>query len=59
MPSAEECIEARNDVEKRCVNAFVAEGHHRHSAQEIVKYMSYEQQCKKIGQITGEPYSPY
>jgi len=58
MPSSEDCIAARKDVERRCITQFVAEGHPRHSAVEIVKYMTYEEQCEKIGQ-KRYAYSPY
>ena len=58
MPSSEECIAAQADVKERCVAAFQREGHARSSAEEIVRHMSYAEQCEKIGQ-KREPYSPY
>lgn len=59
MPSSEDVIAAQADVRQRCIAAFVQEGHPQRSAEEIVRHMSYEQQCDKIGQRRGEPYSPY
>lgn len=59
MPSSEECIDARNDVRRRCIKKLVDEGHPLKSAEEIVRFMSYEEQAAKIGQRIGEPYSAY
>ncbi len=59
MPSFEDCIAAQADVRDRCVKALIAEGHPARSAEEIVRHMSYQEQADKIGQRTGEPYSPY
>jgi hypothetical protein len=52
-------LEARADVKKRCIDAFMLEGHPRRSANEIVKHMSYIQQCEKIGQRHGHLYEVY
>lgn len=59
MPSTEDCLSAQAEVRRRCIMAFVSEGHPIRSAEEIVKHMSYQEQADKIGQRTGEPYSPY
>lgn len=59
MPSIEECIAAQADVRKRCIEAFVREGHPQRSAEEIVRHMDYRDQCEKIGQRFAGSYSPY
>lgn len=59
MPSSEDICAARQDVQKRAIEELIQQGHPRHSAEVILKYMTYEQKCVLIGQKTGEPYSPY
>lgn len=59
MPSTEQIYEARADVRERAIKKLVSQGHPRHSAEAIADRMSYEEQAKLVGQVTGVPYSCY
>lgn len=56
MPSSEDCLEARQQVWEWAVEQLVLEGHPKHSAEEIVKHMSYESRVEKAEKLRGPIY---